>query len=97
MRALHFAIATENLAIEQAKLPSHFKLAGFNLIQLMSAKTKVTKTKTALKHWQETYNLSDLKHDLHCGVVELGDSVSVSYYHDSSDSRGTSTIRSRLQ
>ncbi len=33
------------------------------------AKTKVTKTKTALK--QETYNLSDLKHDLHCGFVEL--------------------------
>ncbi len=44
--------------------------------QIMSAKTKVTKTKTALK--QETYNLSDLKHDLHCGFVELGDSVSVS-------------------
>ncbi len=44
----------------------------------MSAKTKVTKTKTALK--QETYNLSDLKHasDLHCGFVELGGSVSVS-------------------
>ena len=46
----------------------------------MSAKTKVTKTKTALK--QETYNLSDLKHDLHChsvcGSVELGGSVSVS-------------------
>jgi hypothetical protein len=41
----------------------------------MSAKTKVKKTKTAPK--QETYNLSDLKHDLHCGVVELGDSVSV--------------------
>ena len=36
----------------------------------MSAKTKVTKTKTALK--QETYNLSDLKYDLHCGFVELG-------------------------
>jgi hypothetical protein len=37
----------------------------------MSAKTKVTKTKTALK--QETYNLSDLKHDLDCGgFVELG-------------------------
>jgi hypothetical protein len=36
----------------------------------MSAKTKVTKTKTALK--QEAYNLSDLKHDLHCGFVELG-------------------------
>jgi hypothetical protein len=31
----------------------------------MSANTKVTKTKTTLK--QETYNLSDLKHDLHCG------------------------------
>jgi hypothetical protein len=44
----------------------------------MSAKTKVTKTKTALK--QDTYNLSDLKleHDLHCGFVELGGSVSVS-------------------
>jgi hypothetical protein len=45
----------------------------------MSAKTKFTKTKTALKH--ETYNLSDLKHDdLHrqCGFVELGDSESVS-------------------
>jgi hypothetical protein len=39
-------------------------------------KNKVTKTKTALK--QETYNLSDLKHDLHCGFVELGGSVSVS-------------------
>ncbi len=41
-------------------------------------KTKVTKTnlKTALK--QATYNLSDLKHDLHCGFVELGGSVSVS-------------------
>jgi hypothetical protein len=42
----------------------------------MSAKPKVTKTKTALK--QETYNLSDLKHALHCGFVELGGSVSVS-------------------
>jgi hypothetical protein len=43
----------------------------------VNAKTKVTKTKTALK--QETYNLSDLKHDLHCGFVELGGSpVSVS-------------------
>jgi hypothetical protein len=46
----------------------------------MSAKTKVAKTKTALK--QETYhlNLSDPKHDLHCGFVELGDSASVSQY-----------------
>jgi hypothetical protein len=43
----------------------------------MSANTKVTKTKTALK--QETYNLSDLKHDPHCGFVELelGDLASV--------------------
>jgi hypothetical protein len=44
----------------------------------MSAKTKVTKTKTALTGKQETYNLSDLNHDLHCGFVELGGSVSVS-------------------
>ena len=46
---------------------------------MMPAKPKVTKTKAALK--QETYNLSDLKHDLHCGgggFVELGGSVSVS-------------------
>ncbi len=46
-----------------------------------ATKAKITKTKTALK--QETYNLSDLKHDLHCGFVELGDPgpgpVSVSY------------------
>ena len=35
-----------------------------------------TRTHTALK--QETYNLSDLKYDLHCGFVELGGSVSVS-------------------
>ena len=41
----------------------------------MPAKPKVTKTKAALK--QETYNLSNLKHDPHCGFVELGDSVSV--------------------
>jgi hypothetical protein len=40
------------------------------LYQIMSAKIKVTKMKTALK--QETYNLSDLEHDVHCGFVELG-------------------------
>ncbi len=57
-------------------------IEGRGLHQTMSAKTnlKVTKTnlKTALK--QEAHNLSDLKHDLHCGFVELqvGDSVSVS-------------------
>ncbi len=44
-------------------------IEGRILHQIMSAKTKVTKTKTALK--QETYNLSDLKHDLHCGFIEL--------------------------
>ncbi len=51
-------------------------IEGRSLHQIMSAKTKVTKTKTALK--QETYNLSDLKHDLCCGLVQLGGSVSVS-------------------
>ena len=51
-------------------------IEGRCLYQIMSAKTKDTKTKTALK--QETYNLSGRKHDLHCGYVELGDSVSVS-------------------
>jgi hypothetical protein len=33
----------------------------------------LAKTKTSLK--QETYNLSDLKHDTHCGFVELSESV----------------------
>ncbi len=46
----------------------------------MSAKTKVTKTKTALK--QETYNRSELKQVMifkfTAGFVELGDSVSLS-------------------
>ena len=51
-------------------------ISGRCLYQIISAKPKVTKTKTALK--QETYNLSDLKHDLRCGFVELGDSVSLS-------------------
>ena len=53
-------------------------IEGRCLHQIMSAKTnlKVTKTKTALK--QETYNLSDLKDDLHCGFFELCGSVSVS-------------------
>jgi hypothetical protein len=45
-------------------------IEGRCLYQIMSAKIKVTKMKTALK--QETYNLSDLEHDLHCGFVELG-------------------------
>jgi hypothetical protein len=62
----------------------------------MSAQTKVKKTMTTLK--QETYNLSDLKHDLHCGFkfVELGDSVSVSQLeHEDRDIHGpgTETLR----
>ncbi len=48
-------------------------IEGRCLHQIMSAKNKVTKTKTALK--QETYNLSDLKHDPHCGFVELANST----------------------
>ena len=46
----------------------------------MSAKTKVMKTKIRLKHgtYNDYYNLSDLKHDPHCGCVELGDSAWVS-------------------
>ncbi len=49
------------------------------LYEIMSAKTMVTKTKTTLR--QETHNRSDLKHDLHCGYVELGDAVSVAPQH----------------
>jgi hypothetical protein len=63
---------------ESARVNRYRCIEGRCLYQVMAAKTKVTKTKTALK--QETYNLSDLKHhdDLHCGFVELGDSVSES-------------------
>ena len=50
-------------------------IAGRCLYHIMSEKIQVTKTKTALK--QEPYNLSDLKHDPHCGFVELGDSATV--------------------
>jgi hypothetical protein len=49
-------------------------IEGRCLHHIMSAKTKVTKTKTApegLKQDSETYNLSDLKHDLHCGFVRV--------------------------
>ena len=49
-------------------------IEGRCLYQIMSAKTKVTSTKTAFK--QETYNQSDLKHDPHSGFVELWDSAS---------------------
>jgi hypothetical protein len=65
---------------ESLRVDRYRCIDGRCLHQIMSAKTKVTTTKTALK--QETYNLSasDLKHDLHCGFkfVELGGSVSVS-------------------
>jgi hypothetical protein len=52
--------------------------AKTNLTRKVTVTSRCTKTKTALK--QETSNLSDLKHDLHCagpGFVELGGSVSV--------------------
>ena len=61
---------------ESSRVYRYRCIEGRCLYQIMSAKTKVTKTKTALK--REPYNLSDLKHDLHCGFVELGDSASVS-------------------
>ncbi len=53
-----------------------FATRNLDLEATSNATVHVAKTKTALK--QETYNLSDLKHDLHCGFVELGGSVSVS-------------------
>jgi hypothetical protein len=66
---------------ESIRVDRYRCIEGHCLYQIISAQTKVTKTKTALK--QGTYTLSDLKHDLHCGFVELGDSesVSVSYYY----------------
>ena len=61
---------------ESLRVDRYRCIEGRCLYQIMSAKPKVTKTKTALK--QQTYNLSDLKHDPHCGFVELGVLVSVS-------------------
>ena len=82
----------ENLNSEQSFRCAHRVdrcrcIEGRCLHQIMSAKTnlKVTKTKTALK--QITYNLSNLKHDLHCGFVELGGSVSVSFVTSTIDSK----------
>jgi hypothetical protein len=54
---------------ESLRVDRYRCIEGRHLHLVMSAKTKVTKTKTALK--QETYK---------CGVVELGDSVSVSQW-----------------
>ncbi len=64
--------------------PSLPLTVSISIDQIMSASTKgsAMKTKTAaLTGKQGTYNLnlSDLKHDLHCGFIELGDSVSVAY------------------
>jgi hypothetical protein len=56
---------------ESFRVDRYGSIGGRCLRQVMYAKTKVTKTKTALI--QETYTLSDLKHDLHCGFVELGE------------------------
>ena len=61
---------------ESVRVDRYRCIEGRRLFQIMSAKPKVTKTKTALN--QETYNLSDQNHDAHCGFVELGGSVSVS-------------------
>jgi hypothetical protein len=61
---------------ETCRVDRYRCIEGRCLYQIMSTKNKVTKTKTALK--QETYNLCDLKHDLHSGFVELGDSASES-------------------
>ncbi len=42
-------------------------------------KPKLRKRRPRIALKQEAHNfLSDLKHDLHCGFVELGDSASVS-------------------
>jgi hypothetical protein len=55
----------------------HCRPVAIYISEIKSAKKN---EKTALKQETHQYNLnlSDLKHDIHCGVVELGDSVSVS-------------------
>ncbi len=53
----------------------HWKhIAGRCASLVMSEKTKVMKTKTAIKQELEPCILSDLKHDLQCRFVKLGDS-----------------------
>ena len=59
---------------ESFRVDRYQRIAGRCLNQVMSEKTKVQKTKTAIK--QELYSLSDLKHDLKRGFVKLGDIVS---------------------
>jgi hypothetical protein len=58
---------------ESFRIHRYMFIAGRCLYQIMSEKIKVAKTKTAVK--QKTYILSDLKHGLQCGFVELGDIV----------------------
>ena len=58
---------------ELFRVDRYTRIAGRCLWQVMSSKTKIRRTKTARR--EETYNLSDLKHDLRCGFVELGDAA----------------------
>jgi hypothetical protein len=58
---------------ELFRVDRYTRIAGRCLWQVMSSKTKIQRTKTA--RMEETYNLSDLKHDLRCGFVELGDAA----------------------
>ena len=62
---------------ESFRVDRYQQIAGRCLNLVMSEKsqkTKVKRKKTAIK--QEPYGLSDLKHDLKCGFVKLGDIVS---------------------
>ena len=60
---------------ESFRVDRYTRIAGRCLWQVMSSKTKIRRTRTARR--EETYNLSDLKHDLRCGFVELGDAAAV--------------------
>ena len=62
----------ESLRVDRHRRIAGHTVAVFIKLEPCPQKIKVTKTKTALE--QETYNLSDLKHVLHCDFVELGDS-----------------------
>jgi hypothetical protein len=60
---------------ESFRVDRYTCIAGRCLWQVMSSKTKVRKTRAARR--EETYTMSDLKHDLRCGFVELGDAAAV--------------------
>jgi hypothetical protein len=53
-------------------------IAGCCLYQIISAKPKAVKRRPRASRKLAGNLQSDLKHDLHCGFVELGDPVSVS-------------------